>query len=88
MPDRPDLPPASRVPENVPDYLRLLDIGGYHVGSWGPEPDGKGQSTQVHLTLRVPGGAVVMRLKSHRAVNTLIAALERHRDDVWPGGAD
>jgi len=81
-----DLPPASRLPVNSDELLSVLEVGDYHVGSWTPERDGKGRPTQVHLTLRVPAVAVVMRLKSARAVSRMTAALERHRNDVWPGG--
>lgn len=81
------LPLPNRIPENCPDHLLALRIGDYQVGSWHPLPDGKGRATQVHLALRLNVGVVVLRLKSRNAVQTLIDALERHRDDVWPGGA-
>ncbi|HEV3312432.1 MAG TPA: hypothetical protein VG815_18120 [Chloroflexota bacterium] len=77
------LPPVNRTPENTAG-MAFLPIEDYHVGSWGPLPDGKGPSTQVHFTIRVEGLPFVIRLKSADACDTLIAALQRHRYDVWP----
>lgn len=83
----PHLPPASSGPYNLTG-MEFLEIEQYHVGSWSPLPDGKGPATQVHFMLRLRGidTPLVMRLKSARAADELIAALERHRFDVWPTG--
>jgi hypothetical protein len=83
----PHLPPVSRVPENLAG-IAYFEIEEYHVGSWSPLPDGKGPATQVHFTLRLRGieTPLVLRLQSARAADELIAALERHRFDVWPTG--
>ncbi len=87
------LPPANRVPQPLSDrdFVPVLE---YQVGSWCPTPDGSGPATAVALRLHGPvlnGGeaqtvTMHLRLKSARAVDELIAALERHRNDVWPGG--
>jgi len=82
----PLLPPGNRVPENVEGPR--IEFRSYHVGTWGPERDGHGPSTEVHLTLDV-GAAIpplVLRFKSARALETMRAALARHGNDVWPEG--
>ena len=65
--------------------LRFLDICRLEVASWGPQSDGKGPQTQVHLVIDLhgPGLPLIMRLKSRRIVDELIKALESHRDEVW-----
>jgi hypothetical protein len=85
-----NLPPVSRIPVNLAD-LGILGIREYGVASWCPTPDGSepAEAVDLHLTLaRTDGGELqlVLRLKSSRAVDELIALLERHRNDVWPGG--
>ncbi len=80
------IPPGSRIPENT-GGLAFFDIEEIHVGSWGPLPDGKGPQTQVHLTFRTRGSPpFVMRFKGPHTLGQLISMLERHRNDVWPGG--
>ena len=76
------LPPANTMPRTVGFQL---EIKGYEVSSWCPLTCGQGPTTQVHLALDIPQLPLplVLRIKSRRAINTLIAALERHRDDVW-----
>ena len=80
------LPPVNRIPINLPP--ELMSIKHYTVASWCPARDGKGPATAValHLTLDLDGDEfeIVMRLKTPDAVDTMIAALERHRNDVWP----
>jgi hypothetical protein len=80
-----NLPPPNRIPRNTAG-LAFLPIEEYEVVEWGPLPDGKGPSTQVHFVLRIQGSEIplVMRLKSAEACDTLIAALQRHRNGVWP----
>lgn len=88
--DRP-LPEPNRLPVNL-DEMGVWPVEClYEVASWCPERDGKGPATQVHLALvlKVDDKLTLrptIRLKSVRAVNELIGVLERHRDDVWPGG--
>ncbi len=84
------LPLADEKPEPLADRP-MLRIAEYGVASWCPTPDGSGPAEAVvfHFQVAGPDDEVVelaMRLKSPRAVNELIAALERHRDDVWPQG--
>lgn len=69
-------------PRGIPDGLT---IESYTVGSWCPTPDGSGKPVAVALCLEVPKlpYSLVMRLKSRRAVNDMIAALREHRDEVF-----
>ena len=82
------LPPQNRIPENLDDRP-MLEIVEYGVASWSPERDGKGPMTAVALHLKVRIGErefleFVMRLKTPRAVDEMIALLERNRNNVWP----
>jgi hypothetical protein len=57
----------------------------YRVVSWCPTMDGSGPATAVGLILDVGGvPPLVMRLKTRQAVDDMIAALQTHRDDVFP----
>ena len=74
---------------NLDDSDRaLVEGGGTNVYSWTPESDGKGQPEQVHMTfdLAVAGMRLTMvqRFKTRGALNALIDALVKHREDVWP----
>lgn len=71
----------------------LVETLEYGVKEWHPTPDGSGRPEQIHLyqhvNIHVPGhGAVeadiVMRMKSPRAADEVIAMLLRHRYSVWP----
>ncbi len=56
------------------------------VSSWSEGEAGAGvPPTQVHILYRVKelGAIFVMRLKSKEATDSLIAALIKHRNDVW-----
>lgn len=68
----------------------VMPVRGYHVGEWTPERDGKGKTTQVHLLLEIghEGPPIVLRLKSRKACETLISALQTHMDGVWPKGEE
>ena len=85
---RRDLPPPSRIPKQL---IGLPLIEEYGVASWCPTPDGTGPATAVVLHFLVDGLAeqpieMGIRLWNAAAVDQLIAMLERHRNDVWPGG--
>ena len=74
-----------------PRQLIGAAIEDYCVGSWCPTPDGTGPATAVALELRLKTRSteivsVIMRLKTPQAVDQMIAALEKHRNDVWPKG--
>lgn len=59
---------------------------GFEVLSWCPSPTPTVPPTQVHLVLPPVGslGMVqLIRFKSPRTLDTLIAALQSHRRDVW-----
>ncbi len=81
------LPPPNRVPQNL-DERPMFRVVEYGVGSWCPTPDGSGPAEAIvlHLTIDLAGDLmeVALRLKTPRAVDELIATLERHRNDVWP----
>ena len=64
-----------------------LTIESYSVGEWCPTPDGTGPAEAVAIEINVKGlPPLVMRLKSRRAVNELIHALQKHRDGVFRRG--
>ena len=69
-------------------YREVMPSLGYDVIEWQPSPDGTGKPTAVCVVMpfKVGGaeGSMMLRLKSRRAVDELIATLERHRDGVWP----
>ena len=65
-----------------PDYYEVLTEG-LHVGSWCPTPTPTVPPTQVHLTLPTGFGKVLVRFKSTATLDALIAALIKHRVDVW-----
>jgi hypothetical protein len=69
--------------------LFVIEVEGLEVTSWTPGQPGQHiPCTQVHLILNLPSldGQFVMRIKSRRAADALIAALIEHRDHVWPEG--
>lgn len=76
-------------PQNLDERGGILPIDGeLEVCSWTPERDGKGQCTQVHVLFKpLPDMTMAIRLKSASACDALIAALTRHRNDVFGGGA-
>lgn len=81
-----ELPPVSDDVVNL-DELLVLDIDSYMVTEYHPERDAQGEPTMVVMLIDVKGLGDVqlgIRLKSTKAVNELIAALQRHRDSVWP----
>ena len=82
------LPPQSRIPQNL-DERPMFKVEEYGVSSWTPERDGKGtlEAVVFHIKVRVGEKEFVelgLRLKSARAVDELIALLERNRNNVWP----
>ena len=80
------LPPMNRIPVNLEG--RMFEIVEYGVADWCPARDGKGpaEAVALHLKINLEGilFEIVMRLKTPTAVDTMIAALERHRNSVWP----
>ncbi|MFI5299222.1 MAG: hypothetical protein ACHREM_14085 [Polyangiales bacterium] len=97
MSTKQSVPPMTPLDRNVTDLEGRRIIAapgdGYDVYSWSPGAAGAGvKSTQVHLVLPVVDDvSVVLKLKSPRALDELVAALLQHRKDVWPttskGGA-
>jgi hypothetical protein len=85
MSHRKQADPPSRIPVNTAG-LTFHEIESVDIASWGPLPDGKGPSTQVHMLIRVSGmpHPLVMRFKGPDTLDRIIDSLERHRADVWP----
>lgn len=68
-------------------YDLIAEVDSYHIVSWSPGDTSKGDPcTQVHFVQNIAGieATFLTRFKSQRAINELIAALEEHRDYVWP----
>lgn len=75
-----------------PEAFDIFDAEpeGFDIYSWSPTPQadveaGKPQapSTQVHLATTTPMGRMFWRFKGPGTLDRLIAALIRHRTDVW-----
>lgn len=77
-----NLPEPSKEPTK---NLHGLSIEYYKVGSWCPTQDATGPATAVVLEFKIKGISVsfFLRLNTRDAVDTMIASLERHRDDVF-----
>ena len=62
--------------------------GGLNVYSWTPERDGRGKPQQVHLGIDIVVAGlpitVIHRFKTRGALDALIDAMVKHREDVWP----
>ena len=68
------------------DYYEVpaSDVNPFEIYSWCPTPKPTVPPTQVHLHLPPIGhGRGVIRFKSPRTLDQLIAALQEHRRDVW-----
>lgn len=79
--------PLSEAPRPIVETLE------YGVKEWHPTLDGSGPAEQIHLyqsvNLTLPGHGtveadIIMRMKSPRAADEVIAMLLRHRHSVWP----
>lgn len=85
-----DLPDSTFSGKNLRDFVKLVEveIDNYSVVEWVPGDNGEGVPEAVCINFNLGGaldGATFMiRLKSRKSVQTLIKALERHRDSVWP----
>lgn len=78
-------PEATHVPPRVGEP-GFLEIESYAVGSFPPQPDGPGTVMAVFIEIRIRGfeRPFVLRFKTAAAADSLIAALQRHRANVWP----
>jgi hypothetical protein len=81
---RVELPTMEDRPRPASEGGPFVGIEGYTVAEWHPTPDGSGPPTALCIILDLGSVQAVWRFKSSNAVDTLIAALERHRDNVWP----
>jgi hypothetical protein len=64
-----------------------VNVKEFKVVSWHPTPDASGPPTAVAIVITTEQhGDLVMRLKSARAVDDFIRALEHHKADVFPKG--
>jgi hypothetical protein len=81
---RPKLPPPEDEPRNV--RMVALDIASAEIVEWHPLPDGQGRPTQVWLIVTFHGAPLpaVWRFKGPDTLGQIIAALQRHRANVWP----
>ena len=76
--------PATRGPSGARYGITIKE---YIVGDWCPTPDGSGpaKAVAIQLMTNLDGDASFFwRLRSPASVDELMAALERHRDSVWP----
>jgi hypothetical protein len=80
------VPPAETYEVNLDDEPdRFAQSDGYEVFSWRAGPANSGQPcTEVHIVLPVVAGVkVVLRLKSARALDELVAVLLEYRAEVF-----
>jgi len=63
------------------DYYEV--IGEVSTYSWCPSSDGSGPSTQVHVHFALSFGRAVVRFKGPEILDAFIAAMQKHREDVW-----
>jgi hypothetical protein len=86
----PEVPPMVHVAHNLAEMSGgRVETMGYDVYSWSPCKAGEGvPSSQVHVHFAIrPGMTIVLRLKSARALDEIVAVLLQHRADVWGKGA-
>ena len=79
---------GSTTPRIPPSKTELFGpmVEGFTVGEWCPTPDGSGPPQAVAIAFNVRElGDVVLRLKSKRAVDEMIASLAKSRDAVFGG---
>jgi hypothetical protein len=81
---RVQLPPMEDRPRPASEGGPIVLIESYTVAEWHPTPDGSGPPTALCVILDLGSVKAVWRFHTSQAVDTLIAALERHRDNVWP----
>lgn len=64
-------------------YLNIEDI---NIAEFHELPDGQGPPSQVHMTINVRGIPIplVMRFKGPDTLDSIVAALVKHRNNVWP----
>ncbi len=64
------------------DYYEVVDSS-IEFYSWCPTPEPTVPPTQVHMFFPFAGGKIFVRFKSPWTIDRVIAALQRHRADVW-----
>jgi hypothetical protein len=64
----------------------FYDIVDVNVAEWHELPDGQGPPSQVHMTITVRNipFPLVMRFKGPETLDKIVAALVKHRNNVWP----
>lgn len=75
--------------KNIEDQGKsFVELDSFGVYSWHRERDAKGKPEQVHLSMDVRVAGVpftlVKRFRTPGAVNAVVDALVKHREDVWP----
>jgi hypothetical protein len=78
-------PPSQRPPRNMAGQP-FYDIVDVNVAEWHELPDGQGPPSQVHMTITVRNipFPLVMRFKGPETLDKIVAALVKHRNNVWP----
>lgn len=68
--------------------IEVYELESYEVASWSPGDVSKGDPvTQVHMLMYIKDAyPLVLRIKSKRAADELIALLIEYRDEVWMEG--
>lgn len=70
--------------ENV-QGLQFFDVREISVAQWHPIRDGKGKPLQVHMrvVLNQFPHPIILRFRSSKPLDSLIAQLQLHRREVW-----
>jgi hypothetical protein len=77
--------PSERKARNMAGQP-FYDIVDVNVAEWHELPDGQGPPSQVHMTITVRNipFPLVMRFKGPETLDKIVAALVKHRNNVWP----
>lgn len=85
---RDKLPPPQFSGQNIDEIDKKIIIDEIGVHSWTRARDGQGPAEMVVLdiVMNADGQAIhlLVRLGTPEATDRVIAALQRHRRDVWP----
>ena len=77
-------------PENTAGMTYIpLDVDAIEVSDWGPEADGVGLQTEVHVKLTIKDAGsdapcFLLRFTTPLILDAVINALAVHRGNVWP----
>jgi len=74
----------TRIPENTggEPYFRINEV---QIMSWGPELDGKGPATELHILMTAQGCPYpIVQVMSLEEVDTFVASIREIRNAEWP----